>query len=160
MLIKIMAFWDVIPCDLVDRCQGLGGTHPTNLHGVTSQTCMSGLVGKCYLTCCALYEGIFYYYIVIKVCFAWCLHTKGALERETSERKMVLKSVSISNCGSCLECRSCLASCTKTLWRIEQNLLHFIDPFFYGWAKRCRMGHTRRVKLISHINWSNYLTPL
>lgn len=30
VLIKIISVWGVIPCDLVDRCHCLEGTHPTN----------------------------------------------------------------------------------------------------------------------------------
>ena len=90
-----------------------GGNSFTKLCGVMCQKYVSGLKQKCYLECSALYEGI-YYYIVIKICFAWSVTTKGAGERETSERKMVLKSGSISRCSSCQECSSCLASCSET----------------------------------------------
>jgi len=92
--------------------------------------CMSGLKQKCYLECSALYEGI-YYYIVIEICFAWSVTTKGTGERETSERKMVLKSGSISKCSSCHECSSYFASRSKTSRRIDLNLLHSIDSFLW-----------------------------
>jgi hypothetical protein len=56
-------------------------------------------------------------------------YTKVAGERETGERKMVLKSGIISKCSSCQECSSYLASCSMTSKKIDQNLLHSIDTF-------------------------------
>jgi len=111
-----------------------GGNSSNKLRGVMCKTCVSGLKQKCYLECSSLYVGI-YYYIVIKICFAWSVTTKGAGERETSERKMVLKCGSISKCSSCQECSSYLASCSKTSRRIDKNLFHSIDSFFVAKPK-------------------------
>ena len=108
-----------------------GGNSSNKLRGVMCQMCVSGLKQKCYLECLSLYE-VMYYYIVIKICFAWSVTTKGAGERETSERKMVVKCGSISKCSSCQECSSYLASCCKTSRRINQNSFHSIDSFFCG----------------------------
>jgi hypothetical protein len=129
MLIKIIAVWGMIPCDLVDRYHCFWGNSFNKLHGVMCQMYVSGLKQNYYLEFSALYESI-YYYIVIKICFAWSVTAKGAGERETSERKMVLKCGSISKCSSCQECSSYLASCSKTSRRIDQNLLHSVDSFF------------------------------